>query len=385
MIEVLAAFIPALLLGWLILRFREHHEAMTGDTAVRGPQKIHTTLVPRIGGVMIFGGFACGMAVSCTRGYVDWRQAALVVLCGAPAFVGGLYEDISKHGGVIYRLLATFISAGLAFWLLEARLDRLDFAGVDQLLMILPLSLVVTMFMAAGVSQSINIIDGLNGLAAFVAMTIFAAIGFVAWKLGDGLVMSICLASLGALIGFWVWNFPRGLIFCGDGGAYFVGFVIAEASILLVHRNRDVSSWFPLVAAAYPVWETMFSIYRRRLMARKAAMHPDALHFHSLVYRWVTRMSADHRNRATAWRRNARSSMICWFLPILTAALAVGFWNQTWKLVCAATGFALLFLAIYQQLANPRIWRKVRPVRDSKACKRLAEELARSEDLRVLP
>lgn len=367
MIEVAVAFFPALLLGWLILRFRAHHEAMTGDTIAGGPQKIHTTPVPRVGGVMIFAGVAAGMAVASARGHITWQQAAFVVLCGAPAFACGLFEDLTKHGGVIFRLLATFVSAGLAFWLLGARVDRLDIALVDDLLRLLPFSLAVTMFMAAGVSQSINIIDGLNGLAAFVAGAIFAAIGFVAWKLGDGLVLSISLASLGALLGFFVWNFPRGMIFCGDGGAYFVGFVIAEVSVLLVHRHGEVSAWFPLVVVAYPVWETLFSIYRRRLVSRKAAMRPDALHFHSLVYRWVTRLSLDQSGHAAAWRRNARSSMICWSLPALAAVSAVCLWNQTWMLTFAAVGFAFLYVLVYREMVSRKNWRRVRRGRNGKA------------------
>jgi len=373
MIEALSAFVPALLLGWLILRFREHHEAVTGDAAAGGPQKIHTSPVPRIGGTMIFAGFAAGMAVASARGYVTSQHAAIVVLCGTPAFACGLFEDLTKHGGVFFRLLATFVSAGLAFWLLGARLDRLDIALVDDLLLFLPLSLAVTMFMAAGVSQSINIIDGLNGLAAFVAMAIFAAIGFVAWKVGDALVLSISLASLGALLGFFVWNFPRGMIFCGDGGAYFVGFVIAEVSVLLVHRNREVSSWFPLMAVAYPVWETMFSIYRRRLVSRKAAMRPDALHFHSLVYRWVTRLSGDAGDGAGAWRRNAQSSVICWSLPILATVLAVSCWDQTWKLALASIGFAIVYVLVYRQLVRARNWRRIRRVCAGSDAKGLGE------------
>jgi UDP-N-acetylmuramyl pentapeptide phosphotransferase/UDP-N-acetylglucosamine-1-phosphate transferase len=378
MIEVVVAFFPALFLGWLILRFREHHEAMTGDTIAGGPQKIHITPVPRVGGVMIFAGVAAGIAVASARGNITWQQAAFVVLCGAPAFACGLFEDLTKHGGVIFRLLATFVSAGSAFWLLGARVDRLDIALVDDLLQFLPFSLAVTMFMAAGVSQSINIIDGLNGLAAFVASAIFAAIGFVAWKLGDGLVLSISLASLGALLGFFVWNFPRGLIFCGDGGAYFVGFVIAEVSVLLVHRHREVSAWFPLVVVAYPVWETLFSIYRRRLVSRKAAMRPDALHFHSLVYRWVTRLSLDHRDRAAVWRRNARSSMICWSLPALASVSAVCLWDQTWMLTFAAVGFAFLYVLAYREMVSRKNWRRVRRGRNGKANETNDSEMSRA-------
>ena len=75
------------------------------------------------------------------------------------------------------------------------------------------------------------------------------------------------------MLGFFVWNFPAGLIFLGDGGAYFLGFYLAELAILLLHRNPEVSPMFPLLLCIYPVFETLFSIYRRKCAARPAGRH----------------------------------------------------------------------------------------------------------------
>jgi len=360
MIEAFSAFALSVLMGWVILYFRRHHERLTGDTNDGGPQKIHSVPVPRIGGVMIFIGFGGGVAYACLSARLEWTQGALIVLCSLPAFAGGFFEDITKHGGVLVRLFATFLAAGLAFWLLGARLDRLDFPAADPWLALAPVSLVFTMFAAGGVSQSINIIDGLNGLAVFVCFVILAAMGYVAWRVGDALVLSICLAACGAILGFFVWNFPRGRIFCGDGGAYFIGFIVAEVSVLLVHRQARVSAWFPLLLAAYPVWETLFSIYRRRLLSRRAAMRPDALHLHSLVYRWITCLSSRHGGSPPpAWRRNALSSALCWVLPLASAAIALRYWNETWMLAMGALGFAVVYVLIYRSLSSVANWRRL--------------------------
>lgn len=352
-----AAFVPAFGLGWMILRFRSHHERYTADSG-GGPQKIHSIPVPRIGGLMIFAGLAAGVLTAVWKGYLGLVPALCFLASCLPAFCCGLYEDLTKDGGVAVRLLATFMSAGLAFVLLDARIDRLELGSLDGWLAFWPLSFAVTLFMAAGVSQSLNIIDGLNGLAGFVAMTALCAMGFVAWRLGDELVLVVALASVGGLLGFLMWNFPRGRIFCGDGGAYLLGFVLAVVSVLLVHRNPQVSAWFPLVVAAYPVWETLFSIYRRRVVSGKSAMRPDALHLHSLVYR-----RANRSGTGKAWLRNAQSSAVCWIMPLLAALLAVSFWDQTWKLVCASAGFAAFYVLVYQALANPRNWRGARRIR----------------------
>ncbi len=356
MIEALIAIAVSLFLGGVILRFRDHHESLSADTLDGGPQKIHTSPVPRIGGLMIFAGFAAGVAYACVSNRVPWEQGGFIVFCSLPAFAGGFFEDLTKHGGVLLRLFATFVSAGLAFWLLGARLDRLDFPLMDRWLAVLPISLLFTMFAAGGVSQSINIIDGLNGLAVFVGLTILAALGFVARQVGDPLVVSISLAACGGILGFFAWNFPRGSIFCGDGGAYFIGFIVAEVSVLLVHRQPRVSAWFPLMLAAYPVWETTFSIYRRKLVSKRAAMRPDALHLHSLVYRWIKRLG--WAGEGNAWRGNALSSALCWLLPLASAAIAVSCWNETWMLVAGCLGFAAVYVLVYSALASPANWRK---------------------------
>ncbi|MFN7130403.1 MAG: glycosyltransferase family 4 protein, partial [Brevundimonas sp.] len=116
-------------------------------------------------------------------------------------------------------------------------------------------------------ANAVNIIDGFNGLAAATSMLMFAAFGYVAWALRDPFIVQVCLAMIGALAGFFVWNYPRGRIFLGDGGAYLVGFVLAEVAVLLVVRHPQVSPWFCFLVCAYPVTETLFSIYRRRLRA----------------------------------------------------------------------------------------------------------------------
>jgi UDP-N-acetylmuramyl pentapeptide phosphotransferase/UDP-N-acetylglucosamine-1-phosphate transferase len=67
------------------------------------------------------------------------------------------------------------------------------------------------------------------------------ALAYVAGKTGDFVIQSIALTVVGAVMGFFVWNFPAGLIFMGDGGAYFLGFLLAEVRILLLNRNAGVS------------------------------------------------------------------------------------------------------------------------------------------------
>jgi UDP-N-acetylmuramyl pentapeptide phosphotransferase/UDP-N-acetylglucosamine-1-phosphate transferase len=97
-------------------------------------------------------------------------------------------------------------------------------------------------FAIAGLSHAFNIIDSLNGLASMVAIISSTAILYVAIKVQDQVVINLALVMIGSIAGFFAWNFPKGLIFLGDGGTYLIGFLIAVASIILVVNNDTISS-----------------------------------------------------------------------------------------------------------------------------------------------
>ena len=127
--------------------------------------------------------------------------------------------------GVRVRLLATVASAGLAGYLLNAWLSSVQIFGIDNLILAYPfVAIAITCFAVGGVANAFNIIDGYYGLAAMVAVIILSGIAYLAFQVSDHSIMITALAMIGALLGFLVWNYPRSLIFLGDGGAYLVGF-----------------------------------------------------------------------------------------------------------------------------------------------------------------
>jgi hypothetical protein len=85
----------------------------------------------------------------------------------------------------------------------------------------------------AALANAINTIDGFNGLASMVA-----SLAYGAFQVSDPIVLSASFIMMDAALGFFIWNFPAGLIFLGDGGAYFIGFMLAELSIMLVMKHR---------------------------------------------------------------------------------------------------------------------------------------------------
>ena len=97
---------------------------------------------------------------------------------------------------------------------------------------------------------------------------------------------SFCFVAAGVLAGFLLVNFPSGLVFLGDGGAYLAGFVLAAAAVMVPMRNPEVSPWISLVVLAYPLSETAVAVTRKLRKGRKV-YRPDGLHLHMLVYRML--------------------------------------------------------------------------------------------------
>lgn len=338
----------ALIVAWSSARSLARKARGFAADSARGPQKLHLGPTPRIGGVAVGLGLLAGAAsVQVLAGAPGalW----LLLACLLPGFLWGLIEDMSKRGAPLARLALTGVSATLGYVLLDARVTETGVALLDRLLAVPEASFCFTVLAVAGFAHAMNIIDGLNGLAGMTAMLGALGLAVVAASAGDAFVF--CAAGLlaAAVGGFLLVNYPRGRIFLGDGGAYLVGLLLAELSLLLVQRDPRVSPWFPLLLLAYPVVETLFSVYRRRARGRSPA-EADALHLHSLVYRRIVRGGAGDRVL-----RNSVASLLLWTLPLGCWALAVNFWDQSQALQAAAAGFALLYVALYRRIVRFRV------------------------------
>jgi UDP-N-acetylmuramyl pentapeptide phosphotransferase/UDP-N-acetylglucosamine-1-phosphate transferase len=278
--------------------------------------------------------------------------AVLLLLCAAPAFAAGLIEDLTKRVSPGKRLLATAVSAGLAFWFLGAQITRTDIPGLDTVVSFGAGALLVTVFAVAGIANSVNIIDGFNGLSSMCVIIMLSALAYVGFQVNDVVVATLALMGIGAVLGFFLWNFPAGLIFLGDGGAYFLGFYVAEVAILLLVRNPSVSPLFPLLVCVYPVFETLFSIYRRRFLRSVPPSMPDGIHLHSLIYRRLLRWAVGDRSARTLTRRNSKTSPFLWLMCMLSVVPAILFWDNTAMMALALAVFAVSYVALYWRIVR---------------------------------
>lgn len=340
---LILSFLTSCAVSVLVVRYADTHPRILAHHDTTGPQKIHSHPVPRIGGVGVFAGVLAGIVWAQISQPAGVPLMSLLLLAAMPAFLSGLAEDMAWNILPRWRLVLIAVSAGLAVWLVGAVIVRTDIPGVDRLIQWYPLAVALTVFAVTGVANAINIIDGFNGLASMCSLFMLLAVVYVAYQVGDVLIATTALIACGAVIGFFVWNYPAGLIFLGDGGAYLLGFTLAELNILLLQRNPSVSPIFSLLLCAYPIFETVFTIYRRRFVRGVAAGAPDGIHLHTLIYRRVISRAFHAGLARTPKGRNAMTSPYLWILCLLTVIPSVLWWENSTVL----TLFLLLFMVSY--------------------------------------
>jgi UDP-N-acetylmuramyl pentapeptide phosphotransferase/UDP-N-acetylglucosamine-1-phosphate transferase len=351
---VLSALLASFAVTLLVVRSAKGLERLTGDHDLSGPQKFHARPVPRIGGVGIIVGVAIGVLVMAWFDRAALPVGAWLLFCGLPAFAAGVAEDLTKSQSPRRRLFFTAVSAALAVGLVDAVITRTDIPGLDWVVAFGAGAAVVTVFVVTGVANAVNIIDGFNGLASMCVLLMLAGLAYVAFDVGDTVVAALALIGIGALLGFFFWNFPAGLIFLGDGGAYFVGFYLAEVAILLLHRNPKVSPMFPLLLCIYPVFETLFSIYRKKWLRGMSPGMPDGVHLHMLVFKRLMRWAVGNRDARDLTRRNSMTSPYLWMLCSLSVVPAMLFYGSTPIQAVFILLFALTYIALYWSIVRFR-------------------------------
>lgn len=247
-----------------------------------GTRRIHLGVIPRMGGLAIFGGLIVGLAafylfdsegfqILFARGYITILGGSFVMM------VLGFIDD--KYGlSARVKFPVQFLTAGVMI-ALGVKIVKITnpFGGVFDLGL---LSYPVTLLWIVGVTNAINLSDGLDGLATgislIVAITMFA-VSLVTLHPGT-LIISAALS--GALIGFLKYNFNPARIFMGDTGSQFLGFLLATLSI----KGSLVSSTtaalvIPLIALGLPIFDTLFA-FLRRLLTGHNPFSADKMHVH---------------------------------------------------------------------------------------------------------
>lgn len=340
--------ICSFLVASLIVLTKKWHGRFTLD-APQGIQKFHIIPTPRIGGLALVVGLAVAWALL-PVGSKTQHLLGLLLVSALPAFAFGLAEDLTKRISVKTRLLATIFSGLVAALLTGYWVRFVNVPGLDFFLAVPTIGIVFTAFAVGGIANSVNIVDGFHGLAGGVVVLMLLTISAIAWRVDDFVIVQLALLGVSVALGFLFINYPRGHLFLGDAGAYFLGYFVAMLAVMLTMRNPDgVSPWAMLLVCGYPVIETLFSVYRR--ITRKRNHNPgspDASHLHSLVYRRV--VSRRLLPNAPAWQRNAATATLMWIYASIPMIGAI-FWPQSLGMVLAWMVFSVVaYVRLYRRM-----------------------------------
>jgi len=244
-------------------------------------RRVHRIPVPRLGGLAIYLGFVISVVVS-----VPLDRMILGMLIGGTLIVVmGIVDDIKPLPAKVK--LAGQIICALILVIFGMRIGKftIPFTG-GELLYVGIFSIPITIFWVVGITNTLNLIDGLDGLAAGVAIIAALSLSYVAHvhipetgPIGTITVL-MTLAIAGSAMGFLPYNFNPAKIFMGDTGSLFLGYMLSAISIYgFIKGATALATVVPVLALGLPIFDTTFAILRRAVNG-KPIMEPDKGHLH---------------------------------------------------------------------------------------------------------
>jgi UDP-GlcNAc:undecaprenyl-phosphate GlcNAc-1-phosphate transferase len=275
----IASLLVAMAVTWTVTPAVISLAGRLGALDIPGGRKTHSSPVPRIGGLAVFLGFMAGMAfaafatgnlLTIPQTGVYWRGLAIAA---TGLLVAGLIDDL--YGLRYYWKFAAQILAAVYVWNCGFRIETIShpFSGnLDLELLSFPL----TLLWIVGITNAVNLIDGLDGLAAGIALITTVAVAVIAFARGQLGVTAAAVALAGSLIGFLRFNFNPARIFLGDSGSMFLGFVLAVTSVRGSQKGPTVVAILvPLLVLGLPLLDTGLAVVRRLYRLRSRGLRSE--------------------------------------------------------------------------------------------------------------
>jgi len=249
-----------------------------------GQRKVHAAAIPRIGGAaIVFSTFLLVLPVLGLDNTVGQAarqcqtQLIMILAGGLFMFAVGIVDDIRGLRARTKFIAQLMAAAGVCA--AGVRIDSFGMGG-DYVLHLGWVSWPLTMLWIVGITNAMNLIDGLDGLAAGISTVTCGVIAAFAVYTGQPVMAILMLGILGSLLGFLFLNFNPARIFMGDCGSLFLGFVLASASVQCAQKAATlVGLAVPFLAMGVPIFDTLFSMLRRGL-ERRGLFSPDRGHIH---------------------------------------------------------------------------------------------------------
>ncbi len=302
-----------------------------------GTRKVHSIATPRIGGLAVV---VAVVAWTVMVLFVDNEvgralrklQPHVWVLLGVSVFVSmlGLVDDIRKLRARV-KLLGQILAA-LVVCHFGIRIENIRVSGVFKLNLGL-MSWPVTVFWIVAITNAVNMIDGLDGLAAGLSVVACSVLAVFALCTGQVAMAALMIVLLGSLTGFLFFNFNPARIFLGDCGSMFLGFFLATAGVMsAMHAQTLAGMALAVLGLGVPIFDTFFSIVRR-ILDRRSLFAPDRGHIH---HRLID-SGLGHRKAVLVMYGLSIVSGLIGLLMVVTTGL--------WRMGVFAGGLGLLLFA----------------------------------------
>ena len=243
----------------------------------RDGRRVHDHPIPRMGGLAIFLGFLISVVL-----FIDITREVRGILLGAVLIVAcGAIDDVISLRAWIKLLvqIAAAVVAVLHGVVIEVFRNPNIFSD-NEALILGALAVPVTILWIVGITNSVNLIDGLDGLAVGVSTIASTTMFVVALLVSEGGVAVILAALMGACLGFMPYNLNPAKIFMGDTGSLLLGYVLATVSVVGMFKFYAIVTFVvPILALFLPLFDTLCAIVRR-LLRGQSPMHPDRGHLH---------------------------------------------------------------------------------------------------------
>ncbi|SHK05042.1 MraY family glycosyltransferase [Hymenobacter psychrotolerans] len=302
---------------------------------------VHESLTPRLGGVAVFAGFMSALTIFADLGNgIQQLLAGCIVL-----FFVGLKDDLVSIS-VSKKFVGQLLATGIVMIMADVRLTSFQgILGIHELPV--GISYAFTFFVIVGITNAINLIDGLDGLAGSIVLIVVSTFGYYFVRYGGAsygnyVFVSVCL--IGGILGFLRYNFHRASIFMGDTGSLVCGFIVSVLTIQFIEMGLKVGQPFgsssPAVAAGIlfvPLFDTL-RVFIVRMMAGRSPFAPDKNHVH-------------HRILAMGFQQIS-TVMLLGLLNLVVILFVINFSELgNTVLIGALVGFSLLlsvFLGVYR-------------------------------------
>ncbi len=274
MLQYVVPFVIALVVSYALTPSVKKLAIKIGAVDRPNARKVHTHVIPRLGGLAIYIGFMAAVLFC-----VPLQHELVGMLLGCTAIVAvGIWDDICNIPAkvkLVGQILAACIPVAFGIqieWLTNPFGD----------IIVLPelIAIPVTIFWIIGFTNTVNLIDGLDGLAAGVAFIASISMFLLAYNLNQFLPALVIVSMAGAALGFLQYNFNPAKIFMGDTGSMLLGYTLSVAAVLgLVKTAATVALVVPIIALGLPILDTTFAIIRRK-MSGVPIFQPDKGHLH---------------------------------------------------------------------------------------------------------